>query len=54
MGFKNKKETILEFLRIKPDYEFGSNYLIEHTQAGDNKYDLKDIEPYNQASAIFL
>ena len=27
MGMRNKKEAILEFLRIKPDSEFGSKFL---------------------------
>ncbi len=33
MGFKTKKEAILEFLRVKPDHEFGTNYLLNHTSA---------------------
>jgi hypothetical protein len=49
MGFKTKKEAILEFLRVKPDYEFGTNYLLNHTSNDQPELckDLKDVEPFN-------
>jgi hypothetical protein len=31
MGFKNKKEAILEFLRVNFDLEFGSKFLADFT-----------------------
>ena len=52
MNIKNKKEVILEFLRIKPDYEFGTSFLVDHAYQSNNNEEnnlksLKDTEPYN-------
>lgn len=62
LGFKNKKEVILEFLRAPIEDLKGedSSYLYQFTESKSllqnqmPSKDLRDLEPYNQADQLFL
>ncbi len=51
MGFKSKRETILEFLRvtISDSNREDHQYLVMATSQEPKVPSLKDVSPYNQA-----
>lgn len=53
-NLKSKKEAILEFLRVKPDQQFGSKFLLQSENDPKFEKNLRDVEPYNQADQLFL
>lgn len=61
MGLKNKREAILEFLRvpIREDHREDHKYLVNlayqaPNQTLKNTPELSDVAPYNQAELLLM
>jgi len=49
LNLKNRREAIIEFLRIQITEDLEKEYLFEIGKKFEKVQDLKEIEPYNQA-----